>query len=43
MTRPVRQAITDEIMYRIAILLPEDYRGEYAHLTAATQKYLKFI
>ncbi len=29
-TRPVRQAITDEIMYQIAVLLPEEYRGEYA-------------
>lgn len=42
-TRPVRQAITDEIMYRIAALLPEEYRGEYAELEKATQKYLKFI
>ena len=42
-TRPVRQAITDEIMYQVAALLPEDYRGEYANLKAATQKYLKFI
>jgi 1-acyl-sn-glycerol-3-phosphate acyltransferase len=41
-TRPVRQVITDEIMYQIAALLPEDYRGEYVDLTAATQKYLKF-
>jgi len=42
-TRPVRQAITDEIMYRIAALLPEEYRGEYAELEKATQKYLKFL
>jgi 1-acyl-sn-glycerol-3-phosphate acyltransferase len=43
MTRLLRQEITDEIMYRIAVLLPEDYRGEYADLGAATQKYLKFL
>ena len=43
MTRPVRQAITDEIMYRIAALLPEEYRGEYAKLEKATQTYLKFL
>lgn len=42
-TRQLRQAITDEIMYQIAALLPEDYRGEYADLEAATQKYLRFL
>jgi len=41
--RHVRQAITDEIMYQIAILLPPAYRGEYANIEAATQKYLRFI
>jgi 1-acyl-sn-glycerol-3-phosphate acyltransferase len=42
-SRPLRQAITDEIMYQIAALLPEEYRGEYAELDAATEKYLRFI
>jgi 1-acyl-sn-glycerol-3-phosphate acyltransferase len=42
-SRPMRQAITDEIMYQIAALLPEEYRGEYAELDAATEKYLKFL
>jgi 1-acyl-sn-glycerol-3-phosphate acyltransferase len=42
-TRPVRQEITDEIMFRIAALLPEDYRGEYADLSTATHKYLKLL
>jgi 1-acyl-sn-glycerol-3-phosphate acyltransferase len=41
--RHVRQAITDEIMYQIAALLPPTYRGEYANLEAATQKYLRFL
>jgi 1-acyl-sn-glycerol-3-phosphate acyltransferase len=40
-TRLVRQVITDEIMYQIAALLPPAYRGEYAKLETATQKYLR--
>ncbi len=42
-TRQLRQAITDEIMYQIAALLPHAYRGEYANPPSATQKYLKFL
>lgn len=42
-TRQLRQAITDEIMYQIAALLPHAYRGEYANPHSATQKYLKFL
>jgi len=42
-TRQVRQEITDEIMYQIAALLPPAYRGEYANLAAATQKYLRSL
>jgi 1-acyl-sn-glycerol-3-phosphate acyltransferase len=42
-TRLVRQDITDEIMYQIAALLPPTYRGEYANLEAATQRYLRFL
>jgi 1-acyl-sn-glycerol-3-phosphate acyltransferase len=41
-TRPVRQAITEEIMYQLAVMLPAEYRGSYANLEAATQKYLRF-
>jgi 1-acyl-sn-glycerol-3-phosphate acyltransferase len=41
-TRLVRQHIADEIMYQLAALLPEAYRGEYADLEAATQRYLRF-
>jgi 1-acyl-sn-glycerol-3-phosphate acyltransferase len=36
----VRQEIADEMMYRLAALLPEDYRGEYSDLEKATGKYL---
>jgi 1-acyl-sn-glycerol-3-phosphate acyltransferase len=39
-TREVRQQMVDEIMYRLATLLPEYYRGAYADLENATEKYL---
>lgn len=35
-----REAITDEIMYCLAALLPEAYRGVYADLDQATTRYL---
>jgi hypothetical protein len=41
-SRDVRQRIADEIMYRMATLLPPAYRGEYASLDAATESYLRF-
>lgn len=41
-TRAVRRQITDEIMYQLAALLPEGYRGLYADLGAATSDYLRF-
>jgi 1-acyl-sn-glycerol-3-phosphate acyltransferase len=41
-TREMRQQMTDEIMYQIAALLPPDYRGYYADLSAATETYLRF-
>lgn len=36
------QAITNEIMYQIAALMPARYRGAYADLSQATENYLKF-
>ncbi|MCE9647678.1 MAG: 1-acyl-sn-glycerol-3-phosphate acyltransferase [Chloroflexi bacterium] len=36
----VRQQIVDEIMYRLARLLPEEYRGEYSDLSNATENFL---
>ena len=42
-TKEIRQAMTDEMMYELAKLLPEDLRGEYADLENATHKYLRFI
>jgi 1-acyl-sn-glycerol-3-phosphate acyltransferase len=38
----VRQAIADEIMYQIAILMPEEYRGQYANCNPPPQHYLHF-
>jgi len=38
----MRQEMADEIMYQLAALLPEKYRGAYADLSQATTKYLNF-
>jgi 1-acyl-sn-glycerol-3-phosphate acyltransferase len=38
----VRQSMVDEIMYQIALLMPEEYRGQYANCTPLPQKYLRF-
>jgi 1-acyl-sn-glycerol-3-phosphate acyltransferase len=42
-TKEVRQQMADEMMYQLAKLLPEEYRGEYADLENATEKYLRFV
>jgi 1-acyl-sn-glycerol-3-phosphate acyltransferase len=42
LSRDLRQRIADEIMYQMAALLPPAYRGEYANLSAASKKYLRF-
>lgn len=41
-SKEVREQITAEIMYQMAMLLPEKYRGHYADLTKATSEYLDF-
>jgi 1-acyl-sn-glycerol-3-phosphate acyltransferase len=38
----LRQEMVDEIMYQIAILMPEEYRGQYANCTPPKQNYLRF-
>ena len=38
----MRQEMADEIMYQLAAMLPDQYRGEYANLSQATTKYLNF-
>ncbi len=42
-SREEREQITAEIMYRIAALLPPDYRGYYADIENASQQYLSFL
>jgi len=37
-----RQVIVDELMYQLAALLPEEYRGEYNDLKSATTNYLMY-
>jgi 1-acyl-sn-glycerol-3-phosphate acyltransferase len=39
-TSEIRQQIVDEMMYEIARLMPEDYRGEYADMSKATREFL---
>ncbi len=39
-SREELEAITDEIMYRLAALLPPAYRGVYADVEQAPQRYL---
>ena len=41
-TKEERQEIIDEIMYQLAQLLPEQYRGVYADLSRATTHHLDF-
>lgn len=37
----LRQKIADEMMYKLAALLPEKYRGVYADLENASEQYLE--
>lgn len=41
--REGRNKMVDEIMYQIAILLPEEYRGHYSDLSKLTTNYLNFV
>ncbi len=43
MTSEIRQQIADEMMYELAKLLPNEYRGEYSDLSKAKQTYIKHI
>jgi 1-acyl-sn-glycerol-3-phosphate acyltransferase len=40
LTRAVRERIAEEIMYRIAAMLPPEYRGYYSDLSKATSEFL---
>ncbi|MBI2333490.1 MAG: 1-acyl-sn-glycerol-3-phosphate acyltransferase [Chloroflexi bacterium] len=39
-TGEMRQEIVDEMMYKIAALMPEQYRGEYGDMSKASEKFL---
>ena len=36
----VRQQVVDEMMYQLAALLPQEYRGEYSDPSKSTEKYI---
>jgi 1-acyl-sn-glycerol-3-phosphate acyltransferase len=40
--KDLRGKVTDEIMYQLAALLPEKYRGSFADMSKATKDYLAF-
>jgi len=40
--REIRRQMTDEVMYQLAALLPPAYRGHYANLDEATERFLRF-
>jgi len=40
-TGEIRQQIVDEMMYELAKLLPEDYRGEYSDMSKATKNFIR--
>jgi 1-acyl-sn-glycerol-3-phosphate acyltransferase len=42
-SKEIRQQMADEMMYQLAKLLPEEYRGEYSDIENATEKYLRFV
>lgn len=42
-TRPIRQAMLEEIMVQVAALLPEQYRGQYAGRPDKAPRYLDFV
>ena len=42
-TPEIRQAISDQVMVQIALLLPEYYRGEYADSSRASTSHLEFL
>jgi 1-acyl-sn-glycerol-3-phosphate acyltransferase len=41
LTREQLTQMTDEMMYRIAALLPQEYRGYYSDLSKATTEYIR--
>jgi 1-acyl-sn-glycerol-3-phosphate acyltransferase len=42
-TRKVRRQMMDEMMYQMAALLPQEYRGIYADESKWTEKYIRLV
>ena len=42
-TAEMRQQIVDEMMSQIALMLPEEYRGEYTEICKTPTQYIKTI
>jgi 1-acyl-sn-glycerol-3-phosphate acyltransferase len=42
-TGDLRRIMVDEIMYQVAALLPEEYRGYYHNMDNLSSNYLRFI
>jgi 1-acyl-sn-glycerol-3-phosphate acyltransferase len=42
-SQDVRQEMLDEMMYKLAALLPAEYRGEYADLERASENHIRSI
>jgi 1-acyl-sn-glycerol-3-phosphate acyltransferase len=40
--REIRRKMVDEIMYQLAILLPEEYRGYYSDLSKLSTEYINY-
>jgi 1-acyl-sn-glycerol-3-phosphate acyltransferase len=40
--REIRKIMVDEIMYQLAVLLPEEYRGYYSDFSKVTTNYIHF-
>ena len=41
--REIRRKMVDEIMYQLAILMPEEYRGFYSDLFKVSTEYINYI
>lgn len=40
-TSEIRQQIVDEMMYRLAVLMPAEYRGEYANFVDSKRSFIQ--
>ena len=43
MTREIRQQIADEMMLKIAELMPPEYHGDYEKVTLGEKRYIKIV